>query len=190
MAQRNSGYKRVEADFYPTPSWVTEALINHAWGMDNHKHWKIWEPAEGDGAIVNVFKEYGYRTWGSDIRGHPSVDFLDDKVGLPRPHCNAIITNPPYRRDLIEAFIRKSLKLMQPVGGRVAMLMRIDFDSAVTRGDIFRDCPAWGEKLVLTKRIKWFDDGNKNGPSENHAWYIWDWGRADEAISPNIVYGQ
>ena len=76
---------------------------------------------------------------------------------------------------------------MEPVGGRVAMLMRIDFDSAVTRTDIFRDHPAWGEKLVLTKRIKWFDDGNKNGPSENHAWYCWDWGRDSE---PSIVYGQ
>lgn len=190
MAQRNSGYKRVDADYYPTPGWVTRALIEHSYGgllTHDHGNYHVWEPAAGENAIVDELKQYGFRVWGTDIRGHPSVDFLDDSVGLIRPHCNCIITNPPYRRDLIEGFIRKSLELMEAVNGRVSMLLRIDFDSAITRSDIFGDCKAWYQKLVLTKRIKWFDDGNKNGPSENHAWYTWDWSKGNGR--PTIIYG-
>lgn len=189
MAQRNSGYARIEANFYPTPGWVTRALMTHAWGLDDYVRLRIWEPACGDGAMVDEFKQWGYKVFGTDLRGHHSVDFLSDDVGMPRRQCNAIITNPPYQRDVTERFIRKALALMEPVNGLVAMLLRVDFDSAVTRQDIFKDHPAWGEKLVLLKRIKWFDDGNKNGPSENHAWFVWDWRRKDEGLSPGITYG-
>lgn len=31
-------------------------------------------------------------------------------------------------------------------------------------------------RLVLTDRITWFDpEPGKAGPSENHAWFVWDW---------------
>jgi len=188
MAQRNSGYDRAHANFYPTPAWVTHALIEHVLGEENGKHYRVWECACGDGAMVDELKSWGYKTIGTDIRGDPPRDFLDPSTGLIRPYINAIITNPPYGREFVEPFIRKSLDLMEPIKGKVAMLLRVDFDSAVTRRDLFADHPAWGTKLVLTKRVKWFDDGNKNGPSENHAWYIWDW--KNRHGYPRLAYGQ
>jgi hypothetical protein len=55
----------------------------------------------------------------------------------------------------------------------VAMLLKPDFDSGIGRVHLFRDCPAWSKKIVLLKRIVWFETEGGNGPSENHAWYLW-----------------
>ena len=54
------------------------------------------------------------------------------------------------------------------------MLLRTDFDHAKTRQHLFANCEAFAKKLVLTRRIKWFEDGGSS-PSFNHAWFIWDW---------------
>lgn len=191
MSQRNSGYNRKESDFYPTPAWVTYALIKHSLGEDMHDMYRIWEPACGDDAMVDEFKSWGFKCWGTDIRGVPSADFLADAARAPARKINMIATNPPYQKDLVEAFIRKALALMKPVNGRVSMLLRVDFDSAKTRADIFADHPAWCEKLVLTKRIMWFEPppgAKRHGPSENHAWFTWDWRYKEHGA--RIIYGQ
>ena len=53
------------------------------------------------------------------------------------------------------------------------MLLRTDFDHAKSRQHLFQH-PAFSKKLVLTKRIKWFED-SKGQPSFNHAWFVWDY---------------
>lgn len=71
-----------------------------------------------------------------------------------------------------------AIQLMEPVKGFVAMLMRTDFDHAKSRAHLFANCPAFAKKVVLTKRITWFEPepGAKGkSPSFNHAWFIWDW---------------
>jgi hypothetical protein len=55
----------------------------------------------------------------------------------------------------------------------VAMLLRTDFDHAASRGHLFADCAMFAKKVVLTKRIRWFEDSN-GSPSFNHCWMIWD----------------
>jgi hypothetical protein len=64
------------------------------------------------------------------------------------------------------------------------MLLRTDFDHAASRRHLFSECPAFATKVVLTKRIVWFD-GPKAAPSFNHAWYIWDWKHRG---SPTLAY--
>lgn len=84
-----------------------------------------------------------------------------------------VVTNPPF--SLAEKFIRQSLKLTQKHGGKVAMLLPLAFDSAKTRRDLFERNP-FKVKYTLTKRIRWENlEQKKNGPSQNHAWYVWDW---------------
>jgi hypothetical protein len=51
--------------------------------------------------------------------------------------ANAIITNPPY--GLAQQFCEHALELMRGVSGVLAMLSRIDFDSAKGRANLFRD---------------------------------------------------
>src|SRR5262245_54202695 len=84
-----------------------------------------------------------------------------------------LITNPPYgegrRGELAVRFIEHALELKVP---RVAMLLRNDFDSALTRQHLFRFNPYFSTKIVLLNRIKWFD--GPSSPSDNHSWFIWD----------------
>ena len=117
--------------------------------------------------MVKVLEDY-FPVLATDIS--EGADFL--KVELP-VDANAIITNPPF--SLATEFIVHALELMKPVNGFVAMLQSVDFDSAKCRRHLFRNCPEFMTKIVLTKRIVWFEreDGKKAAPSSNHAWYIW-----------------
>jgi hypothetical protein len=103
----------------------------------------------------------------SDIED--GVDFLQQANEFG---ATTIITNPPYRSA--RAFIEHALALTKPHAGIVAMLLRTDYDHAATRQHLFAGCPVFAKKLVLTKRIVWFD-GTRKSPSFNHAWYLWDW---------------
>ncbi len=183
MSQRNSGYERKDRDLYETPDWVTEALlpfIPHGAS--------IWEPACASGKICKILKENKHKVYATDLvtnYGVTGVDFLGNDT-MYLPPVDGIITNPPFNKAA-EAFIRRSLKLMKPQLGYVAMLLPVDFDSGKTRRDMFEDCPAWATKLILTSRITWFDPppGAKGkSPSQNHAWFIWDWARGTRCIKP------
>ncbi len=173
MSQRNSQYARLADDRYITPAWVTEALCDHM-----HLPMNLWEPAAGNGAISRVLKERGYNVLASDLKGDPEQGIEERNFLLTiwgEVTRRGIISNPPY--DHAQKFVEHALSLMQPDrvhGGVVAMLLRVDWDSAKTRAHLFRDCPAWTRKIVLTRRIKWIEDST-GSPSENHAWYVWKW---------------
>lgn len=174
MSQRDSGYERKERDLYETPEWVTETVIDY---IDCNRH--IWEPACGSGKMARVLSRHGMEVSSTDIDS--GDDFL--KADKPRNgDITAIVTNPPY--ELAREFIEHSLKLMGPVKGTVAMLLRTDFDHAKTRQHLFGKCPHFWAKIVLTKRIKWFED-SKGQPSFNHAWFVWQLGNHE---NPTLWY--
>lgn len=170
VSQRASGYERKERDLYETPTWVTEALIADCLCADAKP--MIWEPAAGSGAIVKPLRDAGFTVHASDLAGRDGdtplmSDFLST-IAAPEG-VRAVVTNPPYR--LAQQFIETAIEFMRPQKGIVAMLLRIDFDSASTRRHLFADCEFWWRKVVLTKRIVWFEGGAS--PSFNHAWYCW-----------------
>ena len=175
MAQRTSGYERKPKDFYSTPPWVTEAIVEH---LRLSRTEPVWEPAAGTGAIVKVLQAAGYRVVSTDITN--GFDFLRDQPTWP---IRNILTNPPY--GCAEQFIERALKLTAPARGLVAMLLRVDFESAVTRSHLFDSCAMFSEKLVLKKRIKWFEGPGTKSPSENHAWYGW---RHNHDGAPSISF--
>jgi hypothetical protein len=174
MSQRDSGYERKERDLYETPEWVTHSLLPHL-----PKFLNVWEPACGSGKMCRALAWAGHPVIATDIdRG---FDFRS--CPPPEQFFKAIITNPPY--ELASEFIRRSLSLTEAIPGIVAMLLRTDFDHAQTRRDLFAQHRAFAKKLVLTKRIKWFED-SKGQPSFNHAWFIWDWRHEGP---PTLAYG-
>jgi hypothetical protein len=187
MSQRESGYERRERDLYETPEWVTEALLPHLRPLE-----VIWEPACGSGKMVRVLEQWPScsEVWGCDIEpgdGYAYADFLGPTPRVSVDHIHGIITNPPY--ELATEFVERALQRTEHLGGLVAMLLRTDFDHAKTRSHLFRDCPAFAKKVVLTKRIVWFEPepGSKGkSPSFNHAWFIWDWKHEG---APTISYG-
>jgi hypothetical protein len=181
MAQRESGYARIERDSYMTPAWPTEACLHEIMGQRLKQGMTVLEPAVGTGLMANALQRAGLRVITSDIVPQISApnftaDFLDPTVDFGE--FDAIFTNPPYK--LADKFIRRALELTRPTGGLVAMLLGAKHDFGKTRSDIFRDCPAWGMRIVLLDRIWWFEpevdaNGNISGPSEDHCWYVWDW---------------
>jgi hypothetical protein len=163
MSQRSSGYERKERDLYETPEWVTQCLRPHLPAVSH-----IWEPACGSGKMTRALEGMGYRAVGTDI--DHGVDFLDCDTAPVDP-LRAIVTNPPY--ELATAFIIHAVAMVKPESGFVAMLLRTDFDHAKSRATLFTES-CFAKKVVLTKRIKWFED-SKGQPSFNHAWFIWNW---------------
>lgn len=192
---RGSGYARNELEKYYTPAWAVEALLRH---FDVTAHGFTWEPAAGDGGMAKIMQQAGGRVVMSDI----APDSPDDAVRLnfltakgapvsPLVLVNKIATNPPFGPggSLAFQFCWHAIRLMQPVAGTVAMLMRADFDSAGGRQRLFKEHPAWHKKIVLTERLRWTNLEQKEaGPSTNHAWYIWDWCRDASRDEPVIVY--
>jgi hypothetical protein len=174
MSQRNSGYRRKALDDYQTPAWVTLTLVPYL----PTRLRTICEPAAGSGQMVRALKQAGYVVHASCIT--QGIDFLDDEFDRLR-NSQAIITNPPYTEA--QRFIERALHLTRP-SGLVAMLLRTDYDHAVTRQHLFRDCPQFAKKLILTRRIVWFA-GPKAAPSFNHAWFIWNWKHQG---SPTLAY--
>ncbi len=159
MSQRDSGYVRKERDAYETPEWVTDVLLPHIPAYVK----SIWEPACGTGKMSGVLDDAGFQVRCSDIT--TGWDFLSE-IPMNITPMEAIITNPPYEFAL--QFIDRALDEAQ----FVAMLLRTDYDHAKTRARLFTE-PRFAKKIVLTRRIKWFE-GTKGSPSFNHAWFIWD----------------
>lgn len=183
-----SGYARVKNDAYFTPAWVTEALL---------KLWKprgafVSEPACGRGdmakVLVHELRNNGNVIIASDLfdysYGHVGVNFFGEKYRelLARTCLGSIITNPPYSES--DAFVARALVLMKEAGGEVAMLLRNEWDSGVTREALLTDHLRM--KIVLNKRPTWITDHSdaakpkrfgakkKGGPRHNFAWFVWD----------------
>jgi hypothetical protein len=175
MSQRDSGYQRKERDNYETPEWVTEALLPHL----PDRSISVWEPACGSGKMVAVLKKYFVNVSGTDIANDEFYDFLM----CSGTAADAIITNPPYA--LATLFVNHAINLMRERRGMVAMLLRTDFDHASGRKKLFSDSPCFAKKVVLTKRIRWFEN-SKGSPSFNHAWFIWSWIHSGP---PTLAYG-
>jgi hypothetical protein len=72
MAQRISGYGRIEADRYETEAWVTEVWLPHLPAISDDV--PIWEPACGSGKMAKVLRDAGYAVFASDIE--TGTDFL------------------------------------------------------------------------------------------------------------------
>jgi hypothetical protein len=179
VGKHETSYPRIERDLYPTREpWVVEALAQHIdlFGAI------VWECAAGTGEMAEAFKAAGARqSFCSDIvnRGYPLTvfDFLcGDKPKLPR--IDIIATNPPggLRNKVAERFVEVGLQhIADGTTFALALFLPVDFDSGVTRRKFFDECPQFVGKIVLTRRIIWFQrhDGKREGPKENHAWFLW-----------------
>jgi hypothetical protein len=86
---------------------------------------------------------------------------------------------------LARDFIEHAIRLTKATTGLVVMLLRTDYDHAATRQHLFSGCSIFAKKVVLTKRVVWFD-GPTAAPSFNHAWYVWDWAHEGP---PTLTYG-
>jgi len=162
VSQRASGYVRRSDEDYATPPWPVLALLTHLQPRPQF----VWDPANGPhGQLAETLRSCGIRAIGTNS------NFL--ACGTPPAGVDTLLTNPPYgerkRGELAVAFIAHALELDVP---RIVLLLRVDFDSALTRRHLFADEPRFASKVILLNRIKWFD--GPSSPSDNHAWFLWD----------------
>ena len=151
----NSSTGRKASDFYPTPPEATVALLKFL-SLPAQAH--IWEPACGEGHMVDVMEAMGYEVTGTDIQAG------DDFLTIPLMGCDWIITNPPFR--LAEQFIRQCAKHKKPF----ALLLKVQFWNAAKRYKLFREITPT-RVLPLTWRP---DFTGKGQAMMDMAWCVWD----------------
>ena len=191
-----SGYQRVSQDFYRTPSWVTEALLKHV-----TLRGPVWEPCCGDGAMASVLAERGHQVVASDLvdrgYGETGVDFYDCSA-FPAG-CAALVTNPPYgeagpanraagfSRAAMPRFVRHGLSLTAQAQGQLALLVRLQWSAGKHASRLITSAP-FDTMVVLTRRICWFDLGEKTQTGQHHhCWLFWDYQRKS-TCPPRIVF--
>jgi len=163
-----------DVELYPTPSWITNALLDVE---EFDKEWSIWEPACGNGAIMEVLEKRGYDdVYGSDLYdfgvGDVGIDFLS--LSKKKQYVNAIITNPPF--SLAEQFVHKALEYATR---KVAMLLRLAFLEGQGRYKrMFKErCPPT-RVHVFSQRVTMYPLGTerKGAATSAIAWFVWERG--------------
>lgn len=161
MSSTARGASRENLDFYPTPAWATDALLD---ALDARPEWQCLEPAAGDGAIVKRLLARGVR------REHVAASEIDParaemvRTIVPDVRCedflaprppgfawsgvyNLIVTNPPFA--LAADFARVALG-MAGDRGTVALLLRLNWLGSQERAAFHRAHPS--DILLLPKR--------------------------------------
>lgn len=156
----NTAYKRNESDFYPTPPEATQALLDFL-NIPNGN--TVWEPACGEGHMVEVMEKNGLSVIGTDIQ--TGTDFLTAE--LPSKEVSWIITNPPF--SLAEQFIRKA----NEHNVAFAMLLKSQYWNAAKRVSLFSQIqPSY--ILPLTWRPDFlFKTRGKGSPLMDVNWCVW-----------------
>ena len=154
---KRSNFKRRPADFYPTPRAAVLPLIPylHLRGIRSFA-----EPCAGDGALVRHLESFGLRcVYAGDIRSGQDALALDHYGA-----ADAIITNPPYTRELMHRLIAH-FQHIAPTW----LLLELDWASTRQASPFMPCC----SDIVTIGRVKWIE-GSKHTGKENHAWYRFD----------------
>ncbi len=191
-AMTGSGQERLAHDAYLTiDTPIIHAVMPHLEPLLSRK---VWEPACGKGHISTILIEKGYDVWSSDINNW-GYGHVQDFLKAPVPHVDEriwnIVTNPPYEKEICEAFVSKALQHIKDTKQCAAFLLRAEWDYGVTRRRFFADNPMFYKKVVLHRRPKWFEkkEGEKaQSPRFAYAWFIW---RGDNnGAEPLIAYAR
>lgn len=159
IACGNTAYKRNASDFYPTPPEATQALLNF---LRIPEGTTVWEPACGEGHMVEVLEKNNLNVIGTDIQ--TGTDFL--QADCPED-VQWIITNPPF--SLAEDFIKKAAKCRVPF----AMLLKSQYWHAAKRVRLFFTItPSY--VLPLTWRPDFlFKQRGSGAPLMDVIWCVW-----------------
>jgi hypothetical protein len=172
-------------DLYETPVCATEALLT----VEKLPH-RIWEPAAGGGAIVDVLRAHGHNVIATDLvdYGVPGQgarrDFLMELSAPDSIEC--IVTNPPFK--IANEFVAHALKLCP----YVVMLLRLGFIEGTRRAPIL-DSGHLARVHVFSRRLPMMHRGGRgtqvaksNSQAMAFAWYCWERNHAGPATLTRI----
>lgn len=154
--------KRIDRDFYPTPTWCAKGLISL---LNINSSDTLLEPCIGSGRISDEFPCGNKMKWAELAVG---VDYLNTDKDLS---ADVIITNPPF--SLALEFIKTALTRDMNESGTVCMLLRLSILGSKDRADFWREFP-FTNLIVITPRPSFAKGGTDNS---EYAWVIWDYGK-------------
>ena len=184
LAGMSPSRSRVKDDFYATPFYATEAILDK-----EQLHGSILEPAAGEEHISKVlFERYPNSQivstdlvqrndkFGCGVVG--GVDFLTESY--PSKFDN-VITNPPF--SLAKEFAVRALEISRE---KVILFAKIQFLEGQQRKDFFAAHPP-RSVYVFSKRVNPLRNGievDENGKPWSStmcfAWFVWEHGFTGE----------
>lgn len=165
-----SNYKPGPQDNCQTPIYAIEPILKFI-----PVHWHIWEPAAGQGNIVNALGSYGYSVTGTDIL--TGQDFLKCQP----VSWDAVITNPPF--SLKYRFLARCYQLGKPF----ALLLPLETLGAKAAQVLFKEFGI--EIILLNKRVDFFmPNKGWNGTAQfPTAWFTFGLQIGQQITYANIV---
>lgn len=174
MSSTDRGNQRSPADFYATPAWCVQRLLEVAQLPGG-----LWlEPAAGDGAIVRAvtrrdvswhLRELREEERPALERSAPGAkvfigDFLEavESGALAGQRYSVAITNPPFR--LAQEFVDACLTCAD----HVVMLLRLNFLASKARWKFMSSHTP--DVYVLPSRPSFTGGGTD---SIEYAWFVW-----------------
>ncbi len=114
---------------------------------------------------------------------------------LPKPVTNPTCgdagshkTQERSSKAMLE-FVRHTLSLAEGVDGQVALLDRFQWIAGKWAAALLLSAP-FVATVVLTKRIRWFDMGERtNTGQHHHAWIVFDYQRA-RGMPPSLYFAE
>jgi hypothetical protein len=165
--QSSAGHDIRGLDAYFTPPEATQALLALEGGLPA----RIWEPAAGDGAIVNPLLASGRAVVSSDIYDYGAGFAVADYLTAAMPSVDGIVTNPPFM--LAEAFAAKAIR----EAPYVALLLRTNWlIEGAKRGrwlDTHEPNRVWmsATRLPMMHRYGW--EGKRSTSNTPYCWAVW-----------------
>lgn len=183
MSSTNRSAVRNGNDFYPTPAWCVDRLLE-AVDLPGGR----WlEPAAGRGAIVaavnarradvswRVVEAFAeptdrdtYQRLGVAAADITTADFLAAPCGPMDEPVDVVITNPPFNRAI--EFVTQAMTYRPCV---IAMLLRLNFLGTEGRSVFMRTHAP--DVYVLPNRPSFSRQGTD---SIEYAWFVWSGARA------------
>lgn len=158
---KRSKFARRDRDTYDTPYEAVLPLLPHLPAGTAYI-----EPCAGRGDLISHLKKHGHTCRAAfdtapRRKGIGKKDALDLDFGF---NAGTIITNPPWKRDLLHPMIAR-FSWIAPTW------LLFDADWAHTKQA--RPYLKYCAKIVSVGRIKWIE-GTKNTGKDNCAWYLFD----------------
>jgi methylase of polypeptide subunit release factors len=151
---KRSDFKRRPHDSYDTPPAAVQPLLPFLRGTKTFA-----EPCVGHGYLLCALKEAGLEcTYAGDIRTGQDALFLsaEEVAG-----ADAIITNPPWTRELMHPLLDRFMRLAP-----TWLLFDADWSHNQHAGPWLRHC----SHIVSVGRVRWIE-GSKYDGKDNAAWY-------------------
>ena len=165
-------------DYYPTPSWMTRALINRV------HPFAVLEPCAGAGAIADVFRANGHAVVTNDLDLSRDTDYHLDATRpdawdqFAAAQCMWAVTNLPF--DLADMIVPLAVERIHTF----ATILRLSWlePTAARQRFLSKHPPA---TLIVLPRHDW--RGNGSTDSVTSAWFIWEQGRSSATRGIEVV---